>query len=100
MGSVKSATVLPNFTLEAGEGADAAHLDHRLGKLVEEQALILSIFLDQFHGRPNTSCKKHFIRGKKPFSPQKELEIGVVKSCRGGEVQWRDVVVSTGPGTN
>lgn len=92
---INSAAIFPDFTTEAKERSDVTHLDHGVSKLVKEEALVFCKCLNQLPSVLHASREKHFIGIEEPLSPENELEIGVIESCRRAKVQGGYVVVTT-----
>lgn len=92
-------TVVSDLTLQPNKRIDVPHFHHRLGKVVEEQLLITGIAFHQLHCLLHIPSEQRFVWGEKPFVPQQQLEVCVVESDRGGNIQGRYVVISPGSWT-
>jgi len=88
--------ILPDLPPWARNRANVAHLDHRLCKLLEEQLVVLSILLHQFHCR-SALGEQDFVRAQQALVGQNVLEVVIIELCGANEVQGEQVLVTAGP---
>jgi hypothetical protein len=88
--------VVPDLAGAPGERRDVAHLDHGLGEVVEEEALVGGVAVDEVHGLAALR-EQDLVGAEQPVHGQDVVVVLVVEPELGHQVQREQVLVAARP---
>lgn len=91
--------MLPDLSPRSSERGDVAHLHHGLGKLLEEELVVLCIQLHQLHGC-RTLGEEDLVGAEEALPDHEVSEVVAIKLGGAHEVQGEEVLVAARPWTS